>query len=95
MKRIYDYILQWHFQNKQLKRSITSLKEDIIESTIIFYSKVMSEPGLRPTPVKSHYVFNLRDVSKIFQGIAKSVGKSFTDNNDFIKLWAHECLRVF
>jgi len=45
--------------------------------------------------MKSHYVYNLRDVSKVFQGIAKAKDKSFQDTNDFIKLWAHECLRVF
>jgi dynein heavy chain len=49
----------------------------------------------RPTPAKSHYSFNLRDVSKIFQGIAKSSGKAIVKEADFIKLWAHECLRVF
>jgi len=71
------------------------MKEDIVQSTIQFYTGVKIEKGLRPTPMKSHYVYNLRDVSKIFQGIAKSKSKSFRDNNDFIKLWAHECLRVF
>ena len=45
--------------------------------------------------MKSHYVYNLRDVSKIFQGIAKASQKSCSDTHGFIKLWAHECLRVF
>jgi dynein heavy chain len=37
----------------------------------------------------------LRDVSKIFQGIAKSSAKAITTEDDILKLWAHECLRVF
>jgi len=95
MQRIYDNILEWFFINNDLSRSIQSMKEDIVQSTIQFYNGVKIEKGLRPTPMKSHYVYNLRDVSKIFQGIAKSKAQSFRDNNDFIKLWAHECLRVF
>jgi dynein heavy chain len=46
---------------------------------------------LLPTPAKSHYVYNLRDISKVFQGISKTTQRSFKDDNDFIKLWAHEC----
>ena len=49
----------------------------------------------RPTPAKSHYCYNLRDVSKVFQGIAKSNAKAITKEDDMLKLWAHECLRVF
>jgi len=37
----------------------------------------------------------LRDVSKVFQGIAKASPKAIKTENDMIKLWAHECLRVF
>jgi len=72
MERIYDNILEWFFINNDLSRSIQTMKEDIVMSTIQFYNSVKIEKGLRPTPMKSHYVYNLRDVSKIFQGIAKS-----------------------
>lgn len=40
-------------------------------------------------------MYNLRDLSKVFQGIAKATNKSFTNENDFVKLWAHECSRIF
>lgn len=49
----------------------------------------------RPTPAKSHYTYNLRDVSKVFQGISKASPKAIKTESDMIKLWAHECLRVF
>jgi dynein heavy chain, axonemal len=49
----------------------------------------------RPTPAKSHYTYNLRDVSKVFQGISKAGGKAILKEDDMFKLWAHECFRVF
>jgi dynein heavy chain len=49
----------------------------------------------RPTPAKSHYTYNLRDVSKVFQGISKATARAIQKEEHLIKLWAHECMRVF
>jgi dynein heavy chain len=69
------------------------MKDSIVSNTIHIYIETMK--NFRPTPAKSHYTYNLRDVSKVFQGISKSSAKAITAEDDFIKLWAHECLRVF
>jgi dynein heavy chain len=48
---------------------------------------------LLPTPSKSHYLYNMRDIAKIFQGVTMigvTVGKK-----GLVRLWCHECLRVF
>lgn len=47
--------------------AIQSLNEALVEATIRVYSTITSQ--LLPTPAKSHYTFNLRDLSKVFQGI--------------------------
>lgn len=48
-----------------------------------------------PTPTKSHYLFNMRDISKVFLGMYKA-DKGFHDSKESLfKLWVHECLRVF
>ena len=49
----------------------------------------------RPTPAKSHYTFNLRDLSKVFQGMSKTNARAIVSDDQMVKLWAHECLRVF
>ena len=46
-------------------------------------------------PNKSHYTFNLRDMSKIFQGLCSANQKTTTQVVELIRLWIHENKRVF
>jgi len=48
-----------------------------------------------PTPAKSHYTFNLRDIWRVFQGISSAVPKCTPDVVALVKIWYHENLRVF
>jgi len=57
-----------------------------------------------PTPSKFHYVFNMRELSRIFKGVlgvrkevinsASAVGGMKPDVF-LVGLWRHECERVF
>ena len=48
-----------------------------------------------PTPAKSHYIFNMRDISKVFQGLYLADRSFIESKEQIIKLWGHEILRVF
>ncbi|WIA33430.1 hypothetical protein OEZ86_006562 [Tetradesmus obliquus] len=49
---------------------------------------------LLPTPSKSHYLFNTRDLAKIVLGVMQA-SKTFYDNKeDFLQLWVHETFRI-
>jgi dynein heavy chain len=72
---------------------IKNLEEAAINSTIAIYIKIQED--LRPTPAKFHYLFNLRDVSKVVQGICMCKAVSIQTPELFMKLWVNESFRVF
>eukprot|EP00438_Fugacium_kawagutii_P007471 Skav230096 [mRNA] locus=scaffold283:2039:36053:- [translate_table: standard] len=48
-----------------------------------------------PTPEKCHYLFNLRDIAKIFQGVYLADPKVHEQKEQIVRMWYHECCRVF
>ncbi|XP_024516360.1 LOW QUALITY PROTEIN: dynein heavy chain 6, axonemal, partial [Selaginella moellendorffii] len=68
-------------------------QKPIVECTIEVYVRMSQE--LLPTPAKSHYTFNLRDVSKVFQGILMVKPGDCNTKKALRGLWVHECMRVF
>ena len=75
---------------------LTSLSPMVVKATVGVYSAALDT--LRPTPAKPHYTFNLRDVSKVMQGVLmadKRARKEGTTREDIVRQWVHECSRVF
>ena len=82
------FLTAWGFSDK-----IKGLQDAAIASTIEVYLKIQEE--LRATPAKFHYSFNLRDVSKVVQGLCMTKPVSVAAPETFMRLWANECFRVF
>ena len=66
----------------------------MISMTLRVYDHVLNGP-LKPTPNKSHYTFNLRDISRISQGICNADNKKCIKVVDLTRIWVHENTRVF
>ena len=50
---------------------------------------------MKPIPSKFHYIYNIRDISRVFQGILMIKSSHFPTAELYIKLWLHEVQRVF
>lgn len=66
----------------------------IVEMSLKIYDNVLNGP-LKPTPSKSHYLFNLRDISRISQGLCIADKKECSTPVALVRLWIHENKRVF
>ena len=96
LNKIYSNIVQWFFlKTKQpsFTDKVIKFKEQLISATIQMYHEVNN--SFKATPAKTHYQFNLRDISRVFLGISRSNARTVTNDEDMIKLWMHECERIF
>uniref|UniRef100_A0A8C4VID0 Dynein axonemal heavy chain 3 n=1 Tax=Falco tinnunculus TaxID=100819 RepID=A0A8C4VID0_FALTI len=90
-----DDILTKIFTAVKLKLYLFSflrLGKMMIQATMSIYK--MAVDNFLPTPLKSHYVFNLRDFSRVVQGVLLCP-HTHLQVNKLIRLWIHEVYRVF
>lgn len=92
MKTIFSSLLKWYFRTGNFSQEVANLEPKIVAATLQIYKQIQED--LRPTPLKSHYTFNLRDVSKIICGICLCTKKEVTNSDVATRLWAHEITRV-
>jgi dynein heavy chain, axonemal len=61
--------------------------------TIRLYDTLVD--SLPRTPIKFHYIFNLRDLSRVYEGLLRSTIDNFATPGQFVRLWRNEVTRVF
>lgn len=91
MQKIFSTIMTFFLS--KFSTEVQSKVESLVDSSIHVYHTIRAE--LLPTPNKSHYTFNLRDLAKVIQGVLSADIKTVTQEFDIVRLWIHECMRVF
>nr|XP_050848639.1 dynein axonemal heavy chain 6 [Vespula vulgaris] len=78
---------------KDFVQPIIDIGDNIVNATVQVYLRISLD--LLPTPEKSHYLFNLRDLSKCIQGMMQADPSFIREPKQMLRLFYHECLRVF
>lgn len=89
--RIFEAILSSKFNDYD--QETKQLAPGIAIATLNVY-KTLSNDFL-VTPEKFHYLFNIRDVAKVIQGILMATRLTVYSPEAMVRLWIHECQRVF
>jgi len=93
MQQIFQSILSEYTRVNNYMESIKNQIQDLVAGSIEVYELICAQ--LKPTPAKFHYMFNLRDLSKVIQGIMMTKATSVGSVDSLAKLWVHEICRVF
>ncbi|VDM32164.1 unnamed protein product [Hydatigera taeniaeformis] len=92
LNKIFGSILTGHFA-LGFSKKLQSIIGDLTSMSIETYFEIKNR--LLPTPAKFHYTFNLRDISRVFQGMCQATSARFKGPKKVLRLWRHEVLRCF
>ena len=104
---IFGALLTGRFSAEVVADEVAEVAQKLVPMTISLWKQIQAK--MLPTPAKFHYLFNMRELSKVFQGVilaARDRYKKGADLAEFgakvsspegylLSLWQHECGRVF
>ncbi|KAF3425902.1 hypothetical protein E2986_08048 [Frieseomelitta varia] len=93
LNTIFTTIVSWYFRNKEFPDFYFPSVDYIVSGTLDVYKE--TRKYLLPTPAKCHYLFNLRDFSRVIQGVLLCTPDTVTEPRSLKRLWVHEVLRVY
>uniref|UniRef100_A0A3Q1G9E8 Dynein axonemal heavy chain 10 n=1 Tax=Acanthochromis polyacanthus TaxID=80966 RepID=A0A3Q1G9E8_9TELE len=91
LQLIYASIIKGH--TWQFEDAIQKVCDKVTFCTLELYNTIIKD--LPPTPSKFHYIFNLRDLSRVYNGLTLTKPDRFLTVTQFVRVWRNECLRIF
>ncbi|CAL1542606.1 unnamed protein product [Lymnaea stagnalis] len=93
LQHIYQVQLGRFLQEGEFMPEVVECLYPMVSASISVYYNMCSV--MLPTPTKSHYTFNIRDLSKVIQGILQAHSSVIMGKENCAQLFAHEATRVF
>ncbi|NXH86672.1 DYH17 protein, partial [Edolisoma coerulescens] len=90
---VYGTILEQHLARQNIPPPVQKMQSQLVAAALALHQKVAA--NFLPTAIKFHYIFNLRDLSNIFQGLLFSTPECLKSPVDLLRLWLHEAERVY
>ena len=81
------------FKQQEFPPDFFTTSNNIVQATLYIYKE--ASQNLLPTPAKSHYIFNLRDFSRVVLGCCLVRKSEVESKRLLLRLWVHETMRVF
>ncbi|KAE9255217.1 Dynein-1-beta heavy chain, flagellar inner arm I1 complex [Phytophthora fragariae] len=91
LKRIFETMLVPKLS--EFDDEVKPLGVHLVAATIQLYQNVLEQ--FLPTPANCNYLFNLRDMARVIQGLLLSDKHNVASRDGMLRLWMHESLRVF
>lgn len=92
MDQIFGALGCGYFCAERFKEDIVQFVPKLVPLTRYVWQKVKQK--LLPTPANFHYVFNLRDLSRMWEGMLQIRTEECKNIQMLLKLWCHELQRV-
>ncbi|CAB1430530.1 unnamed protein product, partial [Pleuronectes platessa] len=93
LSTIYTSILSHHLKGPGFSATLQKSCPTLVQLALALHQRISC--NFLPTAVKFHYIFNLRDLSNIFQGILFCTSECLKAPPDLLKIYLHECSRVY
>ncbi|KAM7359981.1 dynein beta chain, ciliary isoform 2-T2 [Cochliomyia hominivorax] len=84
LQYVYGSILSAHLENpvNNFSKEIKSIGQVLVRVGIALHKRM--ECAFLPTAVKFHYIFNMRDLTHIYQGLINSIGAPIVSGNNMV-----------
>ncbi|XP_016337659.1 dynein heavy chain 11, axonemal [Sinocyclocheilus anshuiensis] len=93
LSSIFGSILSFHLQRLPFSAAVVRSAPAVVKAAVALHNRVLQH--FLPTSIKFYYLFNLWDLSRLFQGLLFSRPECVRQGADLVRLWIHESRRVY
>ncbi|XP_077065347.1 dynein axonemal heavy chain 11 [Siphateles boraxobius] len=93
LSSMFGSVLGFHLQRLPFSPAVVSSGPAVVKAAVALHDRVIQH--FLPTSNKFYCLFNLWDLSQLFQGLLFSRPECVRQSADLVRLWIHESRRVY